>query len=133
DCAIAIVSGLSTPGELPICWVYLPLPVARFCPFPILPLRALSPPVLTPFLFRALGGSVASLDTPLPVAIVHLPVAWRATFGAHHPFYHLSGPLALLVPVTHEGNRNSSVLDSVFSESRTGRLNRPDRICKFCV
>src|SRR5213080_3194320 len=121
--AIPIASGQARPGASPTCWAYLLLPAARSGRYPIPLLRVRAPPVLTPFQFHALGKSVASHGTPPPMAIFHLQVAWRATFSEHHPFSHLSGPLALLVPVTHEGNRNSSVLDSVFSESRTGRLN----------
>src|SRR2546426_9201017 len=131
--AIPIASGQARPGASPTCWVSLPLPAAKSGRYPIRPLRVRAPPVLTPFQFHALGMSVASHGTPPPMAIVHLQVAWRATFSAHHPFSHLSGPLALLVPVTHEGNRNSSAWDSVFSENRTGQLSRPDRICRPCV
>src|SRR5207249_9417121 len=131
--AIPVASGQARPGASPICWAYLPLPVAKSGRYPIPLLRVRAPPVLTPFQFHALGKIVASHGTLPPRAIVHLQVAWRATFSAHHPFYHLSGPPALPGPVTRAGNRNNSAWDSVSSESRRGLLNRLCRICRSCV
>src|SRR5213080_3426363 len=131
--ATPIAAEQAKPGASPTCWAYLPLPAAKSGRYPIPPLRVRAPPVLTPFQFHALDKSVASHGTPPPMAIVHLQVAWHATFSAHHPFYHLSGPLAPPGPVTRAGNRNSSAWDSVSSESRRGQLNHPCRICRFCV
>src|SRR5438552_9025069 len=102
--AIPVASGQARPGASHICWAYLPLPVARSGRYPIPPLRVRAPPVLTPFQFHALGKSVSSHGTPPPMAIVYLQVAWLAPFSAHHPFSHLSGPLALPGPVTRPVN-----------------------------
>src|SRR5213594_3270001 len=126
--AIPIASGQARPGASPTCWAYLPLPVAKSGRYPIPLSRVRAPPVLTPFQFHALGESVASLGKQPRAAIVHLQVAWPATFSVHHPFSHLLGPLALPGLVIRAGSRNSSVWDSVFSESRTGLLNRLCRI-----
>src|SRR5712692_5417635 len=75
-----IVLGSGAPVGLPICWAYLPLPVAMSCRFPIPLSQVLSLQVLIPSLFRASGASVAILGTPLPAAIVHPRVVWRVAF-----------------------------------------------------
>src|SRR5438552_16193736 len=93
--AIPVASGQARPGASPICWAYLPLPVARSGRYPIPPLRVRAPQVLTPFQFHALGKSVASHGTPTLMAIVNLQVAWRATFLAHLASAHLTVPSAL--------------------------------------